>query len=82
VTEDGEAGLGSYQATRDALVKELLDVTDRIAAFDWDLDRVKALHLELSREMKREVEWMKRWEGGVNADASVPVELDRQPVAT
>jgi len=82
VTENGEAGLGSYQATRDALVKELLDVTDRIAAFDWDLDRVKALHLELSREMKREVEWMKRWEGGVNADASVPVELDRQPVAT
>ena len=37
-------------------MRGLLDVTDRISAFDWDLDQVKEYHLALSREMKAEVE--------------------------
>ena len=36
----------------------LLDVTDRISSFDWDLDSVKDDHLKLSREMNREVEFL------------------------
>jgi hypothetical protein len=30
----GEAGLATYQAIRDGLVRGLLDVTDRMASFD------------------------------------------------
>lgn len=50
--------LDGYQSTRDDLVGELLDVTDRIAALDWSVEEVQALHLDLSRAMKREVAWM------------------------
>ena len=39
----------------------LYEVTDRVAGYDWDLDTVKELHLQLSREMNREVEVMKQW---------------------
>lgn len=62
VTNGGNGDLRDYQATRDGLVKDLLDVTDRISAFDWDLEQVKELHLDLSREMKAEVEWMLEWD--------------------
>jgi 2-polyprenyl-6-methoxyphenol hydroxylase-like FAD-dependent oxidoreductase len=47
----GDAGLASYAAARDARVRELLDVTDRIASFEWDLERAKSEHLVLSRAM-------------------------------
>jgi hypothetical protein len=45
-----------YAATRDDLSLPLFEVTDAIAALDWDLDRVKALHQTLNQAMKREVE--------------------------
>lgn len=54
--EGGDAGLGDYQTGRDERVRGLLDVTDEIASFDWDLERARALHLSLSREMKAQVE--------------------------
>jgi 2-polyprenyl-6-methoxyphenol hydroxylase-like FAD-dependent oxidoreductase len=44
-------GLGDYQAARDARVRGMLDVTDRIAALDWTLDEVKAHHVELNVQM-------------------------------
>lgn len=44
-------GLGAYQAERDARVRGMLDVTDRIAALDWTLDEVKAHHVELNHQM-------------------------------
>ena len=56
--EGTDAALARYQRTRDELVRPLLDVTDRIASFDWDLESVKQHHLELSREMNREVEFL------------------------
>jgi hypothetical protein len=56
VTEGGDGALAGYQETRDDLVKDLLDVTDRIASFDWDLDEAKEQHLVLSREMNAEVD--------------------------
>ena len=49
-------GMADYAATRDDLSLPLFDVTDAIAALDWDLDRVKALHQTLNQAMKREVE--------------------------
>jgi 2-polyprenyl-6-methoxyphenol hydroxylase-like FAD-dependent oxidoreductase len=56
VLKGGELALHAYQAERDALVRNLLDLSDRIASFEWDLDEAKELHLALSREMSREVE--------------------------
>ena len=55
ITEGGDDPLVHYQARRDALVKGLLDITDRLASFGWQLDEAKALHVALSREMKAEV---------------------------
>lgn len=52
----GDEALTAYQEARDARVKGLLDVTDHISSFEWDLEDVKELHLALSREMKAEVE--------------------------
>ena len=56
VTRGGDDALTHYQEERNELVRELLDVSDRISAFDWDLDKVREHHLTLSREMKKEVE--------------------------
>ena len=50
--------LARYQSTRDELSNDLFDVTDKIAAFDWDMESVKVLHTGLSRAMKHEVEAM------------------------
>ena len=55
-TDDALAG---YQQTRDGLVRGLFEVTDRIASFEWDLEQVKSLHLQLSREMNAEVDLLK-----------------------
>ena len=59
VVEGGDAALAGYQETRDHLVKGLLDVTDRIASFDWDLDEAKKEHLVLSKEMNAEVDLLR-----------------------
>jgi menaquinone-9 beta-reductase len=55
----GHAGaLAHYQATRDAVAHDVFAVTDRIAALDWSLDEVQALHLELNAAMKAEQAWL------------------------
>jgi menaquinone-9 beta-reductase len=48
--------LAEYAATRDRLSLPLFEVTDAIAALDWDLERVKALHQTLNQAMRAEVE--------------------------
>lgn len=55
VLEGRPGALRGYQETRDDLVRGYLHATDRIASFTWDVAEVKALHLDLSREMKKEV---------------------------
>lgn len=59
VLAGGDDALAGYQQTRDGLVRGLFEVTDRIASFDWDLEQVKVLHLQLSKEMNAEVELLK-----------------------
>ena len=52
---DGRAqAFARYQAERDALSRALFETTDQIARFDWDLEKVKALHGKLSAAMKAE----------------------------
>jgi len=55
ITGNGSGDLSHYQAGRDARVKGLLDVTDRLASFDWTMDEVQELHLELTRQMNAQV---------------------------
>lgn len=59
VAEGGDAALARYQATRDELVMGLLEVTDRIASFEWDLEEAKVYHLTLSKEMNAEVDLLR-----------------------
>jgi len=51
-----DRALAEYESTRDELSEELFEITDTIAGFGWDLDRLKPLHLNLSKTMNREVE--------------------------
>ena len=44
----------SFQAERDALSRDLFDVTDQIAALDWDEHGIMTLHSVLNRVMKAE----------------------------
>ena len=48
--------MAGYAAIRDELSLPLFKVTDAIAALDWDLDGIKALHGSLNEAMRREVE--------------------------
>ena len=48
--------LAEYQSTRDGLSSKLFEITDTIAGFQWDLDSLKTLHLDLSTVMNGEVE--------------------------
>jgi flavin-dependent dehydrogenase len=50
------ADFEDYAATRDELSLPLFEVSDAIAALDWDLDQIKSLHQKLNLAMKREVE--------------------------
>ena len=56
VRRGSDQALAEYQSTRDELSWKLFDLTDTIAGFEWDLDSLKPLHLELSKTMNGEVE--------------------------
>lgn len=56
LVSDGPGALEAYRADRDERVRGLLEVTDRIASFEWTLEEAKELHLALSREMSAQVE--------------------------
>lgn len=61
------AALGGYQYERDQYAKELVDLSDEIASFDWDFDRVKALHLRLSKLMARECDMLRERQTALEA---------------
>lgn len=48
----------AYQDTRDALSRQLFDITDDIASFRWTIDEVKTLHSQLSAAMRAETHHM------------------------
>jgi len=50
----GESGLAGYEQARDAWARPMLEVTDAIASFAWDLDSVRELHHRLSKVMSGE----------------------------
>jgi flavin-dependent dehydrogenase len=56
VARGSDRALAEYQSTRDELSRELFDITDAIAGFEWDLESLKPLHMHLSKTMNQEVE--------------------------
>jgi flavin-dependent dehydrogenase len=56
VLAGSDRALAEYQSTRDELSRDLFEITDEIAKFEWDLDTLRALHLRLSRAMNTEVD--------------------------
>lgn len=55
--------LADYQRERDSFATEFLELSDRIASFDWDLDHLQVLHHRLSRLMARECECVRDFNG-------------------
>ena len=55
VAEGPGAALLRYSADRDRRARELFDVTDRIASFDWTIDEARRLHKRLAAAMAEEV---------------------------
>jgi len=45
--------LADYAAACGALSLPIMELTDRVASFDWTLPEIAEMHLELSRGMKR-----------------------------
>jgi menaquinone-9 beta-reductase len=66
------AGFADYATTREALSMPLFEVSDAIAALDWDLDRIRALHQTLNLAMKREVEYLLSSTHQVQFEETVP----------
>jgi flavin-dependent dehydrogenase len=58
----GMSTFTDYEVTRDAVTRELFDVTERIAAYDWTLDDVKKHLRDVSRAMKAETELIASFE--------------------
>ena len=54
-----EAALAGYEAARDQAALELFELSDAIASFAWDLDRVKELHQAFTRQMAKEVDLLR-----------------------
>lgn len=46
--------LPSYAASRDALALPMLEATDRVASYAWDMDELRELHMELHDLMRAE----------------------------
>ncbi len=74
ILEAREEGLTGYQSERDARVRGLMDVTDSIASFDWDLEEAKEHHLELNRQMNAEMDILLDLDAGDPDPHPVPAE--------
>jgi 2-polyprenyl-6-methoxyphenol hydroxylase-like FAD-dependent oxidoreductase len=62
VTGAEAGGLDAYGSARDELAREMLDVSDRIAALDASSEETRALHHRLSQAMNRGVEVIRGWD--------------------
>jgi hypothetical protein len=52
-------GLLAYQAARDDAALGIFEISDAIASFAWDLERLRELHEELTKEMAREIQLLR-----------------------
>ncbi len=70
----GESGLTDYQREREPWAREMLGVTDGVAAYDWTMDEARVLHKRLSKMMSRESTMLaeRAWNEGVAGRAASP----------
>ncbi|HET9235341.1 MAG TPA: NAD(P)/FAD-dependent oxidoreductase [Candidatus Eisenbacteria bacterium] len=80
VSRGSDEALAEYQSTRDNLCQELFEITDRIAGYEWNVDELKQLHLNLSKTMNREVEAMLQLDGAQSQPRSPDVPQPPSPV--
>lgn len=52
-----EGRIEAYARTRDRMSAEFFRITDSIASYQWTLEEVKALHLQLNMAMREEQSW-------------------------
>jgi hypothetical protein len=52
------ATLAAYERTRDSLSNQLFAVTEAVAGFDWDLDRLRLLLREVNSAMADEMDYL------------------------
>jgi 2-polyprenyl-6-methoxyphenol hydroxylase-like FAD-dependent oxidoreductase len=72
VVRGGDDAMAEYQDTRDGVARELMDVTDDIAALDWTVEEVKALHHRLSRAMNAGTDIIEGWDGDAISTVHAP----------
>jgi len=82
IVRGGEEELASYQATRDAVARPVLDVTDRIASFDWSLEDLQELHLEFSRRMNDAAKVVTRLDAAAPAQPGTSPAIDARIALT
>ena len=64
-----EVALARYQETRDRLSRELFEVTEGVAAYDWDADGIRTLLRRFSAAMGDEVDHLERSTGSRSSRA-------------
>ncbi len=62
ISDGSEQALADYCTVRAEVTRGLLDVTDRVASLEWDMEEVKALHLTLNREMNLGLELIRAYD--------------------
>jgi flavin-dependent dehydrogenase len=59
VVHGTDGAMAEYQRARDDAALRIFELSDAVASLEWDLDRVKELHEELTKQMSREVELLR-----------------------
>jgi flavin-dependent dehydrogenase len=59
VVRGTEGAMADYEVARDGIARGMLELSDRVASFTWDLEAAKVLHLSLSRLMNAELELLR-----------------------
>lgn len=57
---EADAPAGTYEALRDDFALPWLEISDRVASFEWDLPELQRLHLRMRDEMVRESDALER----------------------
>jgi len=75
IVEGSAPALERYAAIRDELSRPLLEASDAVASFDWDLEAVRRHHHALNTAMKREVEHLAALDRIPAAPGTAPLSL-------
>jgi flavin-dependent dehydrogenase len=59
VVEGTDEAMAGYQRARDDAALRMFELSDEVASFAWDLDHLKVLHEELTRQMALEVGFLR-----------------------